>query len=172
MLPDYLYTMTFDKCSLSSLSICLKRIFFNFSKQSPHISKPSFTKSTDQNHQRSFPEIKVLLSSKLATCCYGVFCIERSNQTGNFQRESLLMGLCAWVQCPLLLEMCVCVFRQVWEASRPMIMCATPLKKMASYVWKKWKLGEGCGNFFNFWNQQTYFGSEYEALTNFFSALH
>ena len=109
MLPDYLYTMTFDKCSLSSLSICLKRIFFNFSKQSPHISKPSFTKSTDQNHQRSFPEIKVLLSSKLATCCYGVFCIERSNQTGNFQRESLLMGLCAWVQCPLLLEMCVCV---------------------------------------------------------------
>ena len=34
------------------------------------------------------------------------------------------------VQCPL--EMCV--FRQVWEASRPMIMCATPLKKMASCV--------------------------------------
>ena len=29
------------------------------------------------------------------------------------------------VQCPL--EMCV--FRQVWEASRPMIMCATPLKE-------------------------------------------
>ena len=37
------------------------------------------------------------------------------------------------VQCPL--EMCV--FRQVWEASRPMIMCATPLKKMASCVEKK-----------------------------------
>ena len=29
------------------------------------------------------------------------------------------------VQCPL--EMCM--FRQVWEASRPMIMCATPLKE-------------------------------------------
>ena len=52
------------------------------------------------------------------------------------------------VQCPL--EMCV--FRQVWEASRPMIMCATPLKKMASCVC----FSDGSGEYlpnpsFDFW---------------------
>ena len=62
--------------------------------------------------------------------------LDTNKQSNNIEGTHRSSGV-GGVQCPL--EMCM--FRQVWEASRPMIMCATPLKENGIFLPLVYTLG-------------------------------